>query len=279
MSCYDFQMQPDSQTSETNYNVEPDSQKKSYVVLGLASVILLILGFALGTHFAVSWNQQLTLSDAPKETEVRTTAVDADREQETINTQKTADLTCYSNNEYLIVERASYFTEGSDIIVKYKQSPGDARLCDHTIEDGDFAIEATSGLFGPENHWHSNVIGNYLLLTAGVNAPTPRKLQIYDLDTRALMYTATATGERMWDDFTYYEQQELTTTGNNWVYSEAAPSVGFWQPIDEEVTLENCPELPKIDSAATYELEKRVELDLETFELSRSGEKRCAYRI
>lgn len=159
-----------------------------------------------------------------------------------------ATVTCYENAVYLVAVRAHKDAAGSDMLVKYKTNGGKL-LCSFTKSNGDFEIS-----LGEEPDYFLAINSHFLLLDSGT-APDPRGLIVYDLVTRARVFT-----DR------YARPIDL-----------AAGTITYWTPVSEKPTASNCPNLATYTSQGLGAvLESHVTLDLSSLAKRDLGDMRCA---
>jgi hypothetical protein len=155
---------------------------------------------------------------------------------------------CYETQKYFAIEHSLYDSPGSIILVKYKTTPDEHFPCSYTVGKGDFEINTG------DPDYFLTFTDNFLLLDRGT-APYPRELVVYDLRSRALVYT---------DEYSK-------------PWSGAGDTITYWSPADTKVTTQNCPKLAEYTSEGLGTvIESEVTLDLATLSKKAMGNSRCS---
>lgn len=128
---------------------------------------------------------------------------------------KVSQAECYDKDNYFVIAEDETGSVGSDVLIKYKKSPDQTWPCLYVVEKGDFEVKNTDA------DYYNGLINHYLVMDSGTG-PGKRGLFIYDLNTRAKVYKATKVGR-------------VSAIDKN--------SVTYYEALDEEPTLQNCPKL------------------------------------
>lgn len=159
-------------------------------------------------------------------------------------------VNCYQNGAYFVAEK--YSEEQQHILIKNKTVNDPNYDCEYLLEAADFEIKDSATFY-------LNLLNNFLLVDKGT-APGTRGLDIYDLNSRAKIYTG------------FYGSGEtpIEIIDN---------TIMFWEPSSIKATTENCPDLAENEkNYFTSIIEEYTRLDLISLEKTSLNEFRCAVR-
>ena len=157
---------------------------------------------------------------------------------------------CYQNEAYFVAEK--YSEEQQHILIKNKTANDPNYACSYLVEAADFEIKDAATFY-------LNLVNNFLLVDKGT-APGTRGLDIYDLSSRAKVYSG------------YYGSGEtpIEVVDN---------SIMFWEPTSIKATSDNCPDLAENEkNYFTSVIEEYTKFDLLSLERTSLNEFRCAAR-
>ena len=164
-------------------------------------------------------------------------------------TGQSIQVECYESSKYFVIAKEVRGKVGTDFLIKYKSKPDENLLCDYTFGNNDFEIK---------NEWAEYFAGlkNDLLLLDSTTGPGPSGLSIWDLFKRKKVY------EGSWSD--------PEESGND--------TLVFWMETGE-ASDHNCPELKEWKSNGLGgAIETKVILNLYSFNISKTSEKKCSPR-
>lgn len=164
-------------------------------------------------------------------------------------TGQSIQVECYESSKYFVIAKEVRGKVGTDFLIKYKSKPDENLLCDYTFGNNDFEIK---------NEWAEYFAGlkNDLLLLDSTTGPGPSGLSIWDLFKRKKVY------EGSWSD--------PEESGND--------TLVFWMETGE-ASDDNCPELKEWKSNGLGgAIETKVILNLSSFNISKTSEKKCSPR-
>lgn len=218
--------------------------------------LFLIVFFVFLIIFAVvKVNQQRQADNNTQAPSGIESGVADDLEQKTnlvVTASASADgsVRCYQNEAYFVAEK--YSEEQQHILIKNKTTNDPNYACSYLAEAADFEIKDTATFY-------SNLVNNFLLVDKGT-APGTRGLDIYDLKSRAKIYSGF-----------YGSGETLIEVVDN--------TIMFWEPSTIKVTNENCPDLAENEKHYfTSVIEEYTKLDLISLEKTPLNEFRCAVR-
>lgn len=158
-----------------------------------------------------------------------------------------AGLTCHESPRYVAIEKSAAPSVGSDILIKYKTSPEQRVRCKYTPAEGDFEIKNVSA------EYFLTFTDNFVVLDSGT-APEPRGLIVYDLRTRANV-------------FTDMYAQPVVVEGDR---------ITYFSKSEQKPTNATCPELASYtEYGLGAALMSKVTVDLSSLTKVTSGDVRC----
>ncbi|MFA7309750.1 MAG: hypothetical protein WC050_02490 [Candidatus Paceibacterota bacterium] len=156
-------------------------------------------------------------------------------------------LECHDSSKYFVVQKSLADSVGSNILVKYKASLDQELPCAYTVENGDFEIRNVVA------EYFLTFTDNFLVLDSGT-APPPRGLVVYDLRSRARVFTDTYA-------------RPVTVTGD---------TIEYLSKTNQKPTLQNCPNLDDYTTSGLGAvIMSKVSVDLNSLNKTRSGEIEC----
>ena len=159
-------------------------------------------------------------------------------------------VNCYQNEAYFVAEK--YSDEQQHILIKNKTANDPNYACSYLVEAADFEIKDVATFY-------LHLVNNFLLVDKGT-APGTRGLDIYDLTSRAKIYSGV-----------YGSGETPIEVVDN--------SIMFWEPSSIKATSENCPNLAENEkNYFTSLIEEYTKLDLISLEKTPLNEFRCAVR-
>ena len=154
---------------------------------------------------------------------------------------------CIDSPKYFVVTRDLAGSVGSSILVRYKTSDTQQFPCAYAAGKDDLELNL------PDAGYFYGLTHNFLILDFGT-APPPRRLEIYDLNSRKNVFS---------------DQYSPSTTISDY-------AVTYWSPATTTPTIANCPDLNTWKSEGLgAEIEAHISLDLLTLVKTTLGEYRC----
>lgn len=157
---------------------------------------------------------------------------------------------CYEYGKYFVVRRSFFGSSGNDILVKKKEDYENSIECSYVVGRNDFEVK------NEDADYFFGIYQDLMFVDSGT-CPCPRGLSIYSLTERKMVYEST-----------YMTPIAITPDSK----------LSFWMETAEVATPENCPNYDNILQGHAG-IDKRVTLDLKTFELAESDETRCVYHM
>lgn len=158
---------------------------------------------------------------------------------------------CVENDKYFVVEKSLSDSAGSDHLIKFKTNSNQTFECQYVANNGDLEIknESAEYIMALEN--------NLLLLDSGTG-PQNRKMIVYDLIKKSIVFT---------DSYNTMEENNLDITN---AYAK------YWTSTNKKVTSVNCPKANEYKANGLGAIiNARIILDLKTLTKKETGETQC----
>lgn len=208
---------------------------------GLTAIIILIALLVVGGVWYYEAHKNVSTVTSPQAT---STAPAASSTQ----TSAPSAVNCTSSAQYFVISSDLTDSVGSNILVKYKTSPGQVIPCVYTPASGDFELKDADA------EYFFGLAGHFLVLDRGTG-PEPRELIVYDLNSRQEVYSDQ-----------YSSPVIFATT-----------TITYWTPVATKVTAANCPQLGEFSADDLgAEIESHVILNLPDLTETNLQEFRCS---
>jgi hypothetical protein len=156
---------------------------------------------------------------------------------------------CVSNDKFVVIAKDKIDEVGSDILVKYKASPGQNISCDYVAGSGDYGLGG-----GAE---YILALENNFLITDTGTGPDGRVLTIYDLNPRKEVFRDS-----------YSKPVDIKDN-----------VINYWTGTTTPVTLENCPDYKEWETDGLGAgIDAYVSLDMSTLTKKELGKYHCSPR-
>lgn len=166
--------------------------------------------------------------------------------------KEVSGLNCEENSKYFVIYKEEFINDSFEqsFLVKYKTDSKQNIPCSYVVDKEDFEIK--DQFFT----WFLALTDNFLILDMGTG-PWPRTFIVYNLNSRKEVYTDSySTPMSILNDV-----------------------ITYWNPINQKVTNENCPELSKYSAMGLGTgIETHVSLDIFNLIKKELGEYRCSAR-
>ena len=169
-----------------------------------------------------------------------------------------ARRTCSVYDDYVVVSANHENSLGQDIAVFPASAAETTELC--WIMPRDTSEFRPVFFSGEPDDWSYffGMLGPYLFIDSG-SGPEDRGLDVYDVETGEAVYAGS-----------YWSNDAVETVGPD--------RITFYLSLWGDQSERSCPEA-EVEEWPWYGFEERVELDLTTGEVERTGEVKCSYRM